>query len=234
MGWVGYFLVALPNVLIIVAGVLLGLFPSAVAALDKKPGERAGIAVVLVVLAVLLWIISARQLQAADDQIASLQSQQKIGFQTIGAQISTFEAHTPTVPKLDVKLSDELATTVLGGSLVIGVNVTIANNGDDATFVSHYVAGVSNTPSQSQITQITSTLRKKVRKLTGGKPAILRHGESKITSAIYPIDEPTLNAIAAGVDTAYFAINFDIRSVSGKHQIVTYCSFYQGIMLVAC
>jgi len=236
MEWVGYLLVSLPNAVVLAGGLLLALFPSAVLGLERKPGLRYTIAGALVVLAVIIWVTSAAQMHRMDADLTNLRNGQSSGFQTIGQQISAFAATAPRVPRLAVHLDEgEIAYVVRGGQELLGVNVTITNDGDDATFAAHYVSAVSNTPSGNGAYAFMKLLIAKVANLPDGKPAILRHGESSVSSAVLVVPLWVLSAIKAGVDTAYFGITFDVKTVSGKHKRVNFCAFYQGLMLVeAC
>lgn len=239
----GYFVLTLPSLVLAIAAALLGLVPSWVSNLQFRPSLRYSIAAVLVALSIVSAAISSNQMRGADAQIAALESSQSQGFQGLNKHIEDFEAKTPTVPKLAFAFSDEqVAVTPRNGRLLLGLTVNITNNGDDAVYTTHYVAAFGRTPSAAGIAQVISIIRTKLHKIIHQRtePVTLNHGESGATSAIIdnvlggPLTPADVDALAAGANTAFFAIGLDVKTVTGLSQVKIYCGYYQGLLVVDC
>lgn len=240
----GYLLLSLPSIFLTVAAILLALFPQWVSYLEHRPRLRIPIALALGLLAIVSGIVSAKQMQSQDTEITSLNSAQSTGFQQLNQHIATFEARTPTVPKLAISFSnDQIAILPVNGALLIGLNLTLTNEGDDSTYTNHFVTTIVRTPTESGRSSIIRVIRRQLRILAaqaGGDHATIRHGESKITSALIgradgePLNGRALAALYAGKETAFFGMIFDVTTATGLRKKLLYCSFYQGLMVVEC
>ena len=230
----GYFVLALPNILLTIAATLVGLFPQWISYLEGKALLRYSITGFLVIMALATGIISASLMHSSDVDNANLRSAQAAGFSAINQHIQSFEARTPTVPKLDIEFPDEEAQV---GKNQVWLNLTLANNGDEVTYVGHSITGIVMTPPVAVQDVMVKQLREHLRKVASqaGSLQTLHHGESRITSAfISPLNGSTIAALNAGAATAFFGFVFDARTNTGLKKLYYYCAIYQGRLVIDC
>jgi hypothetical protein len=91
------------------AGVLLGIFPLE----QTSKSVRSGVAVVLILVAVLSGILSAFQAHAQDAEIAALSSEEKMGINNVRGDISSLKAQTPRIPRLQVHSAGQVFVQAL-------------------------------------------------------------------------------------------------------------------------
>jgi hypothetical protein len=232
-----YLALAAPNVLLIVAALMLGLFPHWISELESDSRRRPlrySIAGGIAVLALVLWGFSALQMHDNDVVLAELLNQQSQSYARIDRHISEFEAHTPTVPKVALRISEAHYTQYpFRGGTAISVDVTVVNDADDVTLTEHTAAAAGPTPSekflQQKLREMSLTLRAKS---LGGPRLTLRHGESRVISSSKPVDTATVMGLALGTSTAIFGVIMDARTATGMHTVISFCSVYQDMILV--
>jgi hypothetical protein len=238
--WLGYLLVAVPNVVVIVAAFVVGLHPKWVAKLEHPKNKRIRLTIAWAfgIAAAAVGVLSAVQQRIGDDAIRTLASQQSSGFQRLGQQIKIFQEHTPTVPKWAFHTTEEMTMAPVGKTWFFGVNVTLWNDGDDADYTSSvaeaFTGMLTDNARELAIKQMLSNL-KTLEATNKNKPTPIRSGENRLTSVAFPIDKnPYYTQLIAGKATAFFGVKFDIKTRTGIRKSLTYCGFYQGFLIVEC
>jgi len=238
MGALAYLLDALPNAIVLVAALMIGLFPKWVIGLEKRPRLRWTIAGVLGILAVAIWVTSAIQMRSLDSKISGLETNQEATtqYQQLHQQMNAFEARTPTIPKMDFHFSNEGTGLIPAAhGFLFGFSLTLNNDGDDASYHGAQAIGKSITPTISSTYDNIRKMRQHLGNLMAhplhSPPVVIRHGESKVMSVMIPMDGQEINRFSNYSETVIYGFGFDLRTAHGR-EIIFYCGFYQGMLPV--
>jgi hypothetical protein len=196
---------------------------------------RWSVAGVLILIALVSGVLSAWQTHGQDVEIQALSRGQDTGFSNVRSDIDSLKAQTPRVPRIELHSSGGIVIGPLttGGTLV-GLNLTITNDGDDVIFSDHYAIGGSPTTTDFGRRVIFDKIRRTLK--AGTIWVHLRRNASQIVGVNFshPLDNAQLVNLLAGKMTAYFVVRFDVRSTTGLKRTLYYCSFYQGHLPVLC
>jgi hypothetical protein len=228
----------LPSVVLTIAALLLSIFPDAVSQFDKRPALRWSITVALIVLAGISGALSAAQTYDQDVAFERLSNTQNAGLQDVRKDIDLFRSQTPRVPRLSIH-SDGGTPAFLqeSGGYLLGPDLVITNDGDDAFYHNRVGYALTDTLSDLGRNLIFLRLRNDLKRPSPHGPwTILRHGQRNTIGDFLgkPLTEDRAVALEQAKLTAFFAIRLDVRTSSGLKKTLFYCSFFQGRLPVIC
>jgi hypothetical protein len=240
MGWLPYLLNGLPNAIVLVAALMIGLFPKAIIELESRPKLRRTIASILGILAIAIWITSAVQMRSLDLTLSGLQTTKQASgqYESLNEKVNAIETHMVTVPRLAVHFSNGLGieTYQESSGLLQGVTITINNDGDDGTIDWAQAIGlITPTPPIATTYSEIRVVRRRLGELLAQgkliKHVSFRHGESQTVSAMTPITSDEAAGFTNGSETLLYGFVFDVRTAHA-HEAIYYCGFYQGFLPV--